>query len=105
MERQLCLDGWAGKGPQHSGLVWLTVQCCFTSTEIIRTVRDGEPRTATSTVTQLLSSDTSCSVLLYVHRAIRTVRDREPRMVTTTSTQLLGSADSSFTVALRPQRP
>ena len=35
--------------------VW--VQCCFTSTETIRTVRDGEPRTATSNSTQLLSSD------------------------------------------------
>ena len=26
--------------------------CCFTSTEIIRTVRDEEPRTATSTFTE-----------------------------------------------------
>ena len=33
------------------------LQCRFTSTETIRTVRDGEPRTATSTFTQLLSSD------------------------------------------------
>ena len=33
------------------------VQCCFTSTETIRTIRDGEPRSATSTFTQLLSSD------------------------------------------------
>ena len=33
------------------------VQCCFTSLETIRTIRDGEPRTATSTFTQLLSSD------------------------------------------------
>ena len=33
------------------------VQCCFTYTETIRTVRDGEPRTSTSTFTQLLSSD------------------------------------------------
>ena len=30
------------------------VQCCFTST---KTIRDGEPRTATSTFTQLLGSD------------------------------------------------
>ena len=29
-------------------------QCCFTSTETIRTIRDGEPRTATSIFTQLL---------------------------------------------------
>ena len=33
------------------------VQCCLKSTETVRTVRDGEPRTATSTLTQLLSSD------------------------------------------------
>ena len=33
------------------------VQCCFTSTETVRTIRDGEPRTSTSTFTQRLSSD------------------------------------------------
>ena len=33
------------------------VQCCFTSTETIRTIRDGEPRTATSTFTQLLNTE------------------------------------------------
>ena len=50
------------------------IQCCFTftetiktTTESIRTVRDGEPRTATSTFTQLLSSGSN-SLLLYVHR-------------------------------------
>ena len=32
------------------------VQCCFTSTETARLIRDGEPRTATSTFTQLLKS-------------------------------------------------
>ena len=32
-------------------------QWCFTSSEPKRTVRDGEPRTATSTLTQSLSSD------------------------------------------------
>ena len=31
-------------------------QCCFTSTETVRTIRDGEPRTATSTFTQIMSS-------------------------------------------------
>ena len=36
-----------------------SVQCCFTSTETVRTIRDGEPRTATSTSTQLLSSASS----------------------------------------------
>ena len=34
-----------------------TFQCCLTSTETIRTVRDGDPRTATSAFTQLLSSE------------------------------------------------
>ena len=32
------------------------VQCCFTSTETIRRIRDGEPMSATSTFTQLLGS-------------------------------------------------
>jgi len=35
-------------------LTVVQVQCCFTSTETVGTVRDGEPRTATSTFTQLL---------------------------------------------------
>ena len=34
------------------------VQCCFTCTETIRTIRDGEARTATSSFTQLLSTAT-----------------------------------------------
>ena len=33
------------------------VQRCFTSTEAVRIIMDGEPGTATSTFTQLLSSD------------------------------------------------
>ena len=35
------------------------VQCRFTSTETLRTIGTGEPRTATSVLTQLLSSVTS----------------------------------------------
>ena len=43
--------------PEHSYYVFTSlVQCCFTSTETIRLIRDGESRTATSTFTQLLSS-------------------------------------------------
>ena len=34
----------------------MAVQCCFTSTEPIRIIQDREPRTSTSTFTQLLSS-------------------------------------------------
>ena len=64
------------------------VQCCFKSTETLRTTRDREPRTATSTFTQLLSSECSSSKLLYF-QTIMTVRDREPRTATLTFTQLL----------------
>ena len=37
----------------------LRAHCCFTSTETVQTNRDEEPRMATSTFTQLLSSE-SC---------------------------------------------
>ena len=37
-------------------VVGLGGQCCFTATETRRPIRDGKPRTATSTFTQLLSS-------------------------------------------------
>ena len=40
------------------------VQCCFPSTEPIRLIRDGGPRTATSTLTQLLSSALSAWLLV-----------------------------------------
>ena len=40
-------------------VVFFFFQCCLTSTETTRLIRDGEPRTmpATSTLTQLLSSE------------------------------------------------
>ena len=45
---------------QHSDTVLYkilcSVQCCFTSTETVQTIRDGEFRMATSTFTKLLSS-------------------------------------------------
>ena len=61
-----------------------TVHCCFTSTETVRTVRDGEPRTATTTdFTQLLSSDLNGTVskhhqwCLTSTETIRFIRDGE----------------------------
>ena len=52
-----------------SALSRLQMQYCFTSTETMETIRDGEPRTATSTFTQLLSSvETSNAILFYLHR-------------------------------------
>ena len=44
--------------PTEFELKTTQVQCCFTSIETIRTIRDGEPRPATSTFTQLLTSET-----------------------------------------------
>ena len=55
---------------QHGNEHTHRVRRCITPTETIRVIRDGEPRTATSTFTQLPSSDVYCSssMLLYVHR-------------------------------------
>ena len=77
------------------------VQYCFTSTETVRTIRDGEPRTATSTSTQLLRSMrgftevTSCFTST---ETVWTVRDGEPRTSTSTFTQLLSSNEEGLVV-------
>ena len=64
----------------------------LTSTETIRTVRDGDPRTAISIFTQLLSGSVIlCSVILTSTETIRTIRDGKPRTATSTFTQLLSS--------------
>ena len=42
------------------------VQCCFMSTETIGTFRDGEPRMATLTFTQLLGSDYSFTAVHFM---------------------------------------
>ena len=53
------------------------VQCCFTSTETIRTIRDGEPRVATSTFTQLLNSNQSLVQVQCGFTSTETIRDEE----------------------------
>ena len=57
-------QGRPGRPPRlsHSSRGLLAEQfkfrrCCFTSTETVRTIKDGEPRTSTSTLTQPLSSE------------------------------------------------
>ena len=42
------------------------VHCCFTSTETTKTVRDGEPRTSTSTFTRVLSSELFGYIYIYI---------------------------------------
>ena len=72
------------------------------STETMRTIRDGEPKKAGSTLTQLLNSAHTkgpfkFSVALHPQRTtIKSVRDREPRTVTSTLTQLLNSVTSNI---------
>ena len=44
------------------------VHCFFTSTETIRTIRNGESWTSTSTFTQLLSSDTRSPPFYFIKR-------------------------------------
>ena len=84
-----------------------SVQRCFTSTETIRTARDGELRTSTSTFTQLLSSDypfnSEFSADLRPQRSYGL--QRTSRTSTSTITQLLSSDypfNSEFSADLRP---
>ena len=59
----------------------------------IRTIRGGEPRTATSTL-DTAPEGVPLLMLLYVQRTIRTIRGGEPRTATSTFSQLLNSEDS-----------
>ena len=66
----------------------------------------GEPRTATPTFTQFLSSALRIQVqcCFTCTETIRTIRDGEPSTSTSTFTQLL-SCEFEFSVASRPQGP
>ena len=83
--------------PSDAGFILVVFNCCFTPTETVRTNKDGGPRTATSTSTQLLSLVVqSGSLLHYVHRDRMDIRDGGPRMTTSTFTQLLSSVWTVF---------
>ena len=56
--------------------------------EAVRTIRDGEPRTSTSTFTQLLTRSL-LQCCFTSSETVRTVRDGEPRTSTSTVTQLI----------------
>ena len=49
----------------------LRVQCCFTYTDTVRTIRDREPRTSSSTFMQLLSS----VIYIYIYTHTHTWRN------------------------------
>ena len=52
------------------------LQCCFTSTETVRTTWDGKPRTSTSTFPQLLGSDGEHKEANYIVQAVDSVSVR-----------------------------
>ena len=77
---------------------------CFTSTETLRTVRDGEPRTATSAFTHLLGSGLWTLFLSWCYTSTETVwliRDGERMqyglrvLAHPLSTQLLSSVKAT----------
>ena len=98
-------------GREHLPLLLL---CCLASSKTIRTVMDGEPRTATSTFTQLPTSAENTFLFFFFCVAWRPQRlygllwTGEPRTATSTFTQLPTSAENTFLfffcVAWRPQR-
>ena len=51
------LETWSPGRPPRLSHSSGQVQCFFTSTETVRTMMNGEPRTSTSTFTQLLCSE------------------------------------------------
>ena len=87
--------------PNHSGGEFkLKVQYSFTSTEIIRIRREGDPSTATSTFTQLLCSEN-----------LRLTQPMNIQLRTHTPRTLRLQNDGAhffflkFNITLRPQRP
>ena len=103
----LLATGSPGWPPRLSHSSWpLTglVQFYSTSTETARTISDGKPRTATSTFTQLLTSDRPCSMLLYVHRDSPDYQRREARDGHLDFHTAPDLWQALFNVTLRPQR-
>ena len=82
------------------------VQCCFTSTETVRTIYYVQG--AQNVHLDFHTAAELCSVSLSQRcftssETIRTIRDEDPRTSTSTFTQALSSVQ--FNVALRPQKP
>ena len=87
-----------------SGLYSAQVQCCFSSTKTVGTIRDGEPRTTTSTFTQLLGCiRLKFSVALRPQRSPRTIW--KPRTAISTFTQLLNSVSAGRQPIQRLESP
>ena len=64
-------------------------KCCFTSTETAQTVSDGKPRTATPTLTQLLSYDSFVAVVDRFYTAPFSITQRHTQRLSNSLTALL----------------
>ena len=94
-----CVSFPADSAPGSWPHCQVQVQCCFTSTEIKRTVRNEEPQDGHLAFTQFWSSETQLFVqccFTSTAEIKRTVRDGEPRTATSTFTQLLTSETQLF---------
>ena len=82
-----------------------SLPCCFSPTETVRTIKDGEPKTSTSSFTS------SSSILLYVHRDLRLLGTESPGgpppRLSRHSSWALTHSSVRFNVVYhrRPQRP
>ena len=104
---------YEGRGPQDLGQLdshtvpqlWIRIQYCSTSTETVRTTKDGDHRTGSARLSHSSPALKSSSVLLYVHRDRTDYEGRGPQdWVSSTLTQF-PSSEFEFSTSLRPQRP
>ena len=85
-----------------NGLITMSVQCCFRSAEVVRTIRDMMPGMSTS----VLHSSWSLILVVRVQRfftsteTVGTIRDGEPSTSTSTFTQPLSSGFGSSSSVL-----
>ena len=83
-----------------------TVHCCFTSTETVRIIRDGEPRAAISTFSRLLSAPVPSTVCFVHQSAVRSIIAADYQMSWTMAVEESRSAGlSAWSVAMSPARP
>ena len=80
------------------------VQCCFTSTETVRTVRDGETRTATSDFAQLLNCEL-VSIVQVQYELVSVVQVQYERLVLVVQVQCCFTSTETVLVPIRSGKP
>ena len=86
--------GLASTTASSPSFVPVPVLCCYTSSQTVRTVRDGEPRTSTSSFTQLPSSVVTRRIYIadQVERSLGEVAKADSRLACHQHTRELISA-------------